>query len=129
MMLTTYIAQLVAPEAFVDFWAQQYAYGLEHLYTANIGQRLTPERIGQLFEWKNGSRLSEAKRRSVEKNYIAHIARLEEFALEAGAKDFLNAFATGGAIWRIFWLHCWRPKRFPIYDQHVRRWFILKIGK
>lgn len=28
---------------------------------------------------------------------------------------------SGGAIWRIFWLHLQHPTHFPIYDQHVHR--------
>ena len=36
------------------------------------------------------------------------------------AEEFLKNFG-GGAIWRVFLLHCWQPQRFPIYDQHVHR--------
>lgn len=36
------------------------------------------------------------------------------------AQHFLKEFKDGGAIYRIFWLHCWRPS-LPIYDQHVHR--------
>ena len=27
----------------------------------------------------------------------------------------------GGAIWRIFWLHCNGPDLYPMFDQHVYR--------
>ena len=44
---------------------------------------------------------------------------------DTSAETFLAQFATGGVIWRIFWLHCWQPDRFPIYDQHVHRAMML----
>lgn len=121
MMLVTYSPKRSSPKDFVRFWADQYDYPLEHLYSNNIGQPLTAERIYQLFEWKNGSPLSEPKRRSVENNYIAKMARLSRLPQNIDARVFLQEFPRGGAIWRIFWLHCWQPNRFPIYDQHVHR--------
>jgi len=65
--------------------------------------------------------LSAAKHLSVEQNYVAHIAKVSGFPQTTSAASFLEAFPSGGAIWRIFWLHCWQPSRFPIYDQHVHR--------
>ena len=41
-------------------------------------------------------------------------------------RDFLSR--PGGAIWRIFWLHCHYPNKFPIYDQHVHRAMACIIG-
>jgi hypothetical protein len=38
----------------------------------------------------------------------------------AVAECFLDHFKQGGAVYRIFWLHCW-DTRCPIYDQHVHR--------
>lgn len=121
MMLVTYSPQRSSPQDFVVFWARQYNYKLEHLYTNNIGQALTAERVHQLFKWKNGSRLSDRKQRSVDNNFVAHIPKLTGISPETDAHVFLNEFPNGGAIWRIFWLHCWQPNRFPIYDQHVHR--------
>jgi hypothetical protein len=57
----------------------------------------------------------------VDHNYVAHIPRLAQLPRDTEARKFLDEFPTGGAIWRIFWLHCWQPKRFPIFDQHVHR--------
>lgn len=121
MMLTTYTANRATKADFVAFWECQYDYPQEHLYTENIGQPLTADRVHHLFEWKNGYRLSALKHRSVEKNYIAHIKELQALPHHTDAAGFLTHFALGGAIWRIFWLHCWQPNRFPIYDQHVHR--------
>jgi hypothetical protein len=108
-------------EAFLELWSQWYFDPREDLYESNIGRELTPERIRLLFEWKNGGPLSEAKRTSVERNYIDHLNDVVSFGDSTGPEDFLRRFPQGGAIWRIFWLHCWKPERFPIYDQHVYR--------
>jgi hypothetical protein len=121
MTLTTYTARTACEADFVAFWERQYDYPLEPLYTDNIGQPLTADRVHQLFEWKNGFPLSARKRCSIEKNYIARIQELNALPQNTDAAAFLARFALGGAIWRIFWLHCWQPSCFPIYDQHVHR--------
>ena len=121
MTLAIYTARTASEADFVAFWERQYNYPLEHLYANNIGKPLTADRVLQLFAWKNGYRLSALKRTSVEQNYIAHIQELNALPQDTDAAAFLARFALGGAIWRIFWLHCWQPNRFPIYDQHVHR--------
>ncbi|HEY1660107.1 MAG TPA: hypothetical protein VGG14_17280 [Candidatus Sulfotelmatobacter sp.] len=130
-----FICEAVASEKepFIEFWAGQYRYELEHLYETNISIKpFTDDAIGNLYEWKNGRKLSEKKKQSVEGNYIAHkehdlVKRAAEFVPTGSpadtanlAKEFLSHFSKGGAIWRIFWLHCCN-QRFPIYDQHVHR--------
>jgi hypothetical protein len=121
MTLVIYSALQVSPRDFVAFWASRYKYPKESLYTDNIGRPLTPTRIRTLYEWKNGSRLAAPKLRSVERNYVARLSELRKLPFSTGAESFLHLFPSGGAIWRIFWLHCWQPTRFPIYDQHVHR--------
>jgi hypothetical protein len=50
--------------------------------------------------------------------------------LDESPSELLARFREGGVIWRIFWLHCWQPERFPIYDQHVHRAMrFLQTGK
>jgi len=105
---------------FVTFWRRFYASPLEDLYSENIAKPLTPDRIRSLFIWKNGSRLSERKGESVEKNYIQRLDELLKLPSHTPAGEFLEMF-SGGAIWKIFLLHCWRPNCFPIYDQHAHR--------
>jgi hypothetical protein len=34
----------------------------------------------------------------------------------------------GGVIWRVFWLHCHDPERYPIFDQHVSRAMKVILG-
>jgi hypothetical protein len=122
-----------AQKCFLDFWAAQYKDDLEGQYEKNIGRLLTDAAIVELFEWKNGGKLSKAKRESVDRNYVAKkacelVTQAVAFPQGAGP-DELTGFATkfltegfteGGAIWRIFWLHCCN-QRFPVYDQHVHR--------
>lgn len=106
---------------FVEFRSQRYEYAKEYLYDNNIGQELTEQRIIELFVWKNGTSLSEEKRKSVTQNFVARRHELVQFQNNIDVRGFINHFAKGGAIWRIFWLHCNYPNEFPIYDQHVHR--------
>ncbi len=125
-----YEPKRVDREAFVLFWSQRYQYMQEHVYYENIGQSPTSERVIALFEWKNGTPLSALKLQSVKHNFARRIDELMNIPVEEGAYDFLKRFHSGGAIWRIFWLHCWQPEKFPIYDQHVyRAMAFIKTGR
>jgi hypothetical protein len=108
-------------ERFVNSWSQQYQYAEEHLYNDNIGHELTEQRILDLFRWKNGTLLSKRKYNSVQQNFVRRRGELAQFENNRHANEFLRNFSEGGAIWRIFWLHCYRPNEYPIYDQHVHR--------
>src|SRR5687768_15460694 len=122
MTFTIYVPTAVGREEFVAHWSALYDYRVdESLYTPYLGRPLTPEAVRKLFRWKNGTELSGRKHRSVEKNFVARVTELAELPEETDPATFLRRFSAGGAIWRIFWLHCWRPERFPIYDQHVHR--------
>ena len=116
------VLTLVSAETkeFVARWSQWYSYPGEDAYTSNIGLPLVPTRIHALFEWKNGGKLSRNKLSSVERHYASRYAELGGLSATTTAEEFLDNFG-GGPIWRIFLLHCWRPQRFPIYDQHVHR--------
>ena len=105
---------------FVTTWSRGYSYPAETLYTSNIGRPLNRRRLEQLFEWKNGGKLSKGKQESVERNYLTRYAELSRLPAHVAARDLLQQFG-GGPIWRVFFLHCWRPQSFPIYDQHVHR--------
>lgn len=106
-------------ENFIEFWSRQYAYPNEELYNKNIGKPLTEKRIWELYEWKNGSRISARKQASILKHYINNKEKPPLNSSEEKLTDYLNQ--GGGAIWRIFWLHCHAPAQYPIYDQHVHR--------
>ncbi len=123
MFLYVFTATETEKEPFVKFWSDRYTYAkgradLEHLYQENIHRPLTKETVLLLFKWKNGSRLARKKEYSVKKNYVANLDQLH--GLPDDPREFLRVFGSGGAIWRIFWLHCWKQK-YPIFDQHVYR--------
>lgn len=107
--------------AFVEYWAGRYNDPREELYDEHIGKPLTPDGLRAMFIWKNGGNLSEAKWQSVENNYINRIKEVSSLPLDTAAPRFLDRFARHGAIWGIFFLHCWQPKRYPIFDQHAWR--------
>ena len=121
MILIVYQPVCADKKAFIDFWAARYRGYDEEFYHANVGQPLTEARILAWFTWKNGTPLSEAKRKSVMMNFVARRSELEEVGQDETTSELLSRFSEGGVIWRIFFLHCWRPDRFPIYDQHVHR--------
>lgn len=99
---------------FVAHWSSKYSYEAEHKYISNIGKPLTEKSRIELFEWKNGSRISEKKTKSILQNY--------PLVFEGNHKErYLNHRKSGGAIWNIFYLHCLEPKTWPIFDQHVFR--------
>jgi hypothetical protein len=112
---------------FVEFWASRYRWPNDDLYTQNIAGLRTAEALGQLFKWKIGNKLFASKLPLVEKCFINRSAEAEALVQQLApcppreaARSFLDQFKDGGAIYRIFWLHCW-DARFPIYDQHVHR--------
>lgn len=112
-----------SPREFIEFWAATYHDQNEGLYTQNINGPHTVESLLKLFHWKMGNVFFNTGqlRRSVNTNFVSRIESARELAPDIPAKEFLGRFPDGGPIHRIFWLHCWHPDRFPIYDQHVRR--------
>ena len=130
MPMITYQPQAASRSDFVAFWSARYQYAENHLYEKNIGRELTERRVLDLFRWKNVHMpLAGHKLESVQANYIARLDEVKDFPENFSAAEFLDRFPDGGAIWRIFWLHCWRPARFPIYDQHVHRAMVfIKTG-
>ena len=121
MRLLIYRSESVEIKEFVSFWASQYDSRRypDDVYFKYIGKR-TPEAISALFEWKNGGPLPAKKKRSVKENYIDRLDEIKRLPADVSPQEFLDRFSKGGAIWRIFWLHCCRPA-FPMYDQHVHR--------
>jgi hypothetical protein len=113
------IPQRVQLKEFVEYWNGIYHDKNEQLYFSNIGKKLTPVRLRDLYRWKNGGRLSKLKKRSVEVHYISRLQKLVGVR-KLGAKDRLEEFGHGRAVWDIFFLHAWNQK-FPIFDQHVYR--------
>lgn len=108
---------------FVKHWSPKYVYSDHDKYLNNIGKPLTSSSRRNLFEWKNGGVISKLKLKSISENYpLKFPENMEE--------RYLNHKLGGGAIWNIFYLHCFSPKIYPIFDQHNYRAMIyLKTGK
>lgn len=104
---------------FLEHWSAKYPDPSRRdtgLYDPYVGKPLTEESRRKLFEWKNGSRLSDGKSKSVEAHYPLSPPPGEELA-----SKYLDARADGGAIWNIFYMHCVAPQMWPIFDQHTFR--------
>jgi hypothetical protein len=108
------------PRDFVDFWSPRYRDPNEPLYLDNIHAPRTVDSLLALFKWKAGNQWFGAKLDAIKSNFIDRRTELDELPQDTTPIDFLNRFQKGGAIWRIFWLHCWNQK-FPIYDVNVHR--------
>jgi hypothetical protein len=121
MLMITYKPIDATMDEFVTFWSQCYGYNDENIYDENIKGDINEEKLMNLFKWKNGFKLSNNKEISIKKNFIARIDELSQIPKNADPKQCLERFMHGGAIWRIFFLHCWNYEAFPIYDQHVHR--------
>jgi len=109
----------VTESDFIEFWSAWYPTNNEPVYQANIGKPLTKKRLLTLFKWKNNGPIAKHKLESIYRNYI-------NTKPVPPAHDDLHAIKSfitqpGGAIWRIFWLHCYNPTQYPIFDQHVYR--------
>ncbi|MBC7772467.1 MAG: hypothetical protein H7210_08245 [Pyrinomonadaceae bacterium] len=119
----TFEPRPASPAEFVDFWSARYDDGKydESIYLRHISAPLTPGSICELFRWKNGTPLSAGKKASLSRNFVERLSELSKLSSATSAEEFLSFFSEGGAVWRIFWLHCWQHERFPIYDQHVHR--------
>lgn len=75
---------------FVEFWRGVYGDDdTEKLYDDNIGLELTEQRILELFQWKNGSRLSRTNEASVRRNFIHRRRELQQLRPDQRAGDLL----------------------------------------
>lgn len=88
-------------EQFIHCWSSLYVDQDETKYESNIG-RLEPEAIKQLFEWKNGGRLSKRKMTSVETNFINRVHELKTFETSYNAEVFLQRFKSAAQSGEFF---------------------------
>lgn len=100
---------------FVAYWSVKYTYD-DINYTKNIGKPLTQQSRIELFQWKNGGKLSQSKFKSIENNYPL------EFPNDMPQR-YLNHKLGGGAIGEcqgscrlnlkknnVFWHPSYQPK-------------------
>ena len=120
MDLVTFAPRAATPAGFIDFWEQYYfddQYDDKAYDKCIRGRGNEDDRIIKLFTWKNGRKLSRAKEASIR----AHFIDGREFP-EDGSNEALIAYLardTGGVIFRVFWLHCNDPEKFPIFDRRA----------
>jgi hypothetical protein len=117
----TFRATSVSPAEFVSFWWPQYPEVNDTPYVDNIGKSLTPERVHSLFNWKAGKRFRKRSQSIVKKTYISQLHKINKLPLTTDPSEFLAKYGGAGAIWGIFFLHCWCPAKYPVYDQNVHR--------
>ena len=108
---------------FICFWSSFYHYPREHLYAERIQKdEFTVDDITKLFEWKNGTPLSQKKMTSL-KGITDKIHLVNKLKANFNLGTFENEFSSISAIWKIYLLHLIAPMTFPIFDQHVCRAF------
>ena len=113
--------------AFITTWSKLYSFSNEAIYRTSISKKtLTKTDIQNLYEWKNGMRLSVQKQKSLDtkiKTKLTVINKLKNsdvLDIEVFKKEFKNL----SAVWKIFLLHIIKPTKYPIYDQHIHRTFL-----
>lgn len=117
----------VNPQSFVDKWSPTYEYPNESKYLKNIENSLeSKDSFYELFRWKNGTgnRIAKNKLKLVDK-FWSKINNLRNLKENFDWDEYENIFEPhkSSTIWSVFLLHLIDNSRFPIYDQHVYRFF------
>jgi hypothetical protein len=104
------------------FSMKRYIYPKDYLYKQNIHKPVfLLVDVAQLYEWKNGNRLSQKKQAAFDTKIGARLQRINQLKQELHIDHFREEFADISAIWKIFLLHIIAPDIYPIFDQHVFR--------
>jgi len=115
------------PKEFVEKWSKYYSYSNEEKYNNHILSVLdNQDSFLQLFQWKNGTGnvISKPKMKVVE-GFLIKYDILKELRSHFSWKIYEDEFQPmkSSSIWKIFLLHLINPFEFPIYDQHVFRFY------
>ena len=115
------------PQKFIDTWSSLYNYSLKKKYNTHIDSVLENKiSFIELFKWKNGTGdvISKSKMKVVE-GFYTKIDILKSLKKEFSWELFEDSFqpSKNSSIWKIFLLHLVKPNSFPIYDQHVFRFY------
>jgi hypothetical protein len=125
-MILSFSIECHSLSEFLNHWSEKYRDQIRDRdkYDPYVGKPLTEQSRLHLFEWKNGSILSQSKLSSVIQNYPLSFPKNQ---LE---KRYMDPAASGGAIWNIFYMHCIDSEIWPIFDQHTyRAMHFVKTGK
>jgi len=122
------------PTDFVKTWSDCYSYKNEDRYLNHI-QNVLNDRNSfiELFKWKNGTgdKIYFKKMERV-LSFWEKVDILKQLKSEFSWELFENEFSplNESTIWKFFLLHLVNPNEFPIFDQHVNRFYqFLKSGK
>lgn len=110
-------------QGFISFWSKLYVYDNAVLYERIYTKTLSKDDLKDLYKWKNGMKLSQAKEKSLNTKIISKIDIVNNLraASNFDLEYFLKEFKQVSVVWKVFLLHILKPNRFPIYDQHVHR--------
>lgn len=110
-------------EEFISFWSRLYAYDNAVLYDKIHHKVLSEKDIKDLYQWKNGMKLSEAKEQSLNTKIIKKIKIINNLRAtnNIDLDYFLKEFKEVSVVWKVFLLHIISPSLYPIYDQHIHR--------
>ena len=108
---------------FISFWSKLYAYDNAVLYDKIHHKVLSEKDIKDLYQWKNGMKLSQAKEKSLNTKIIKKIDIINSLraTTEIDLDYFLKEFKEVSVVWKVFLLHIISPSMYPIYDQHIHR--------
>jgi hypothetical protein len=121
------------PNVFVEIWSKYYTYSNEYKYDDNITHVLEDwTSFLELFRWKNGTgdTIYTEKLKVVE-GFYNKVDVLKDLQVNFSWEVFESEFepTKSSPIWKIFLLHLINPNLFPIYDQHVFRFYsFVKTG-
>lgn len=110
-------------QEFISFWSKLYVYDNAVLYERIYNKTLSKDDLKDLYKWKNGMKLSQAKEKSLNTKIISKIEIVNNLRKSSNfdLEYFLKEFKQVSVVWKVFLLHILKPNRFPIYDQHVHR--------
>jgi hypothetical protein len=109
---------------FILHWSKLYPIlSIDDLYVKSIRKsEYTEEDIDGFFHWKNGMKINGHLQKQASVNNLKHLLpHINELKYEFDLESFNDYFGKMGVIWQIFLLHIIRPKKYPIFDQHVYR--------
>ena len=121
-------------DTFIDFWKRFYEYDSynDKIYYDNLKpiDELEEDNICELYKWKNGMKLSNKKKDSIQ-TIINDLPNIKsEFAKSGNSIQELEEifnysynFFKYGYIWNLFFLHILKYEICPIADQYAYRAF------
>ena len=110
-------------QEFISFGSKLYAYDNAVLYDKIHHKVLSEKDVKDLFQWKNGMKLSQAKEKSLKIKILKKIKIINSLraTTEIDLDYFLKEFKEVSVVWKVFLLHIISPSMYPIYDQHIHR--------